>query len=62
LIKSTKKQRDKLLNYHTGVGFVMWKKGQDTTCEVEFYLKDGIPCYLTNGKPVEFDIYENQEW
>jgi len=55
-MKSTKKQRDELYNCHIGVGFLMYKQGENEITQTEFYIKDGIPCYLSTGTPVEFNL------
>ena len=54
-IRATKKQMDDLFGCHNGVGFVMWKKSKNEIVQTEFWLKDGRPCYLTTGAPVEFN-------
>jgi hypothetical protein len=33
----------------------MWKKSKNEIVQTEFWLKDGRPCYLTTGSPVEFN-------
>ena len=60
MIKSTKKQRGELLNCNVGVGFLMYKSTKDTITQTEFYLKDGLPCYLSTGTPVEFKTWEEE--
>lgn len=63
-MKSTKKQMDELLNCHVGVGFLMYKSAPNTITQTEFFLKGQVPCYLTTGKPIEFnydDYYDDTE-
>lgn len=58
-IKSTKAQRATLLNCHPGVGFLVYKVDDNTTCEVEFYTdKQGAMHYITNGQAVEINFTE----
>ncbi len=56
IIKSTKKQRDMILKCHNGVGHLIYKVNEETTCEVDFFIKNKIPHYITTGKPIEYDI------
>ena len=62
IIKATKKQREEILKCHNGVGYLIYKVNDSTTCEVGFFIKvcNGmpIPHRLTDGKPVEYDIEE----
>lgn len=55
MIRATKKQRDEILKCHPGVGYLIYKVDAKTTCEVEFFIHNGIPHYLTNGKPIEYN-------
>ena len=56
-IKSTKAQRATLLNCHPGVGFLVYKVDDNTTCEVEFCTNQhGVMCYLTNGQPIKIEF------
>jgi len=61
MIKATKKQRNELYNCHIGVGYLIYKSGENMITQTEFYLKNGIPHYLNNGKPVEFEICEEEK-
>ena len=60
-IKATKAQRDMLYNCHLGVGYLMYKSAKDTITQTEFYLVKGVPCYLTTGKPVEFNVFDIED-
>lgn len=61
-IKSTKGQRDELRKLNPGVGFVVYNMGNGQTCEFEFYLdRNHQPRFITNGKPIDFEIYESEE-
>jgi hypothetical protein len=60
-VRSTKGQRDKLLECRRGVGFLVYHSGPKTTCEVEFYIHNGVPHYIANGKPIEFDVIPEVE-
>ena len=33
----------------------------ESTCEVDFFIKNGMPHCLTTGKPVEYNIDEEGE-
>lgn len=61
VIKSTKKQRDEIRKCRSGVGHMLYHKGNGETVEVEFFInrKTGFPCYITNGQPLEFEITED---
>jgi len=61
IIRTTKKQRDAILACHNGVGHLIYKVNEKTTCEVGFFIKNRIPYYLTTGKPIEYDINEETE-
>ena len=56
-IKSTKKQREELLRCHPGVGFMMYKLGEDQVVEIEFYIdrKTKQLRYVSNGELVEYN-------
>jgi len=60
MLKSTKKQRDEIRKCHPGVGFMVYHKGKGETVEVEFFINriTGMPCYIKNSMPLEFDIIE----
>lgn len=59
--RTTKKQRDNLFNCHIGVGFLSFRSGKNELKETEFFIKNGVPCYLGNGKPVEFIFYPEED-
>ena len=60
IIRATKNQRDEILKCHNGVGSLIYKVNDKTTCEVDFFIKNGAPHYLTNGKPIEYNIDEEE--
>lgn len=58
MVKSTKRQRDEIRKCHAGVGFLVYHEGNGVSVETEFFInrKTKQPCYISNGKPLEFDI------
>lgn len=61
VIKATKKQIDAVLKCHNGVGHMLYKVGNNTTCEVEFFIKHGIPHRIMDGKPIEYNIDDDED-
>lgn len=62
-IKSTKGQRKKLHDNHTGTGFMMYNAGNGNIVELEFYIHKGEMRYITNDAIVEYQdiIYDKVE-
>jgi len=61
-LRSTKKQRDDLSMCHPGVGFIVWNNGTGISeVDIAINRKTKQPCYITNGKPIELDFYEEEQ-
>jgi len=58
---TTKQQRTRLYNCHAGVGFLAYKQADETIVQTEFYIRNGIPCYLATGEPIEFHVSVEEE-
>jgi hypothetical protein len=57
LVKSTKTQRNALLQCHPGVGFIVYKTRHNETCELEFYLDPkGQMRRVADGKPLTLEV------
>lgn len=59
-IRSTKRQRDFVKQCHIGVGFMLYRYNEHETCELEFFIKGGVPHYIANGEPVKFDCIQDE--
>ena len=58
---STKAQRDRLEQCHPGVGFLVYNNGLGIT-EVEFgiHRKTKELCSIQSGKPLQFEVYDQE--
>ena len=58
-MKLTTKQINELLNCHIGVGYVIYKSGEDEITKFEFYLgKDNKVRKISDYKMPEIDLSE----
>ena len=62
ILKSTPKQREKILNCHMGVGHLIYHSCKNTTTEFDFYI-DYINAmrYCENGGVVTFHVFREEE-
>lgn len=56
-LKLTKGQRNQVFDCRVGYGVAAYKSAENEICYFEFFVdRHNRMCYITTGKPVEFDV------
>ncbi len=60
-IKMTTRQQRMLLKSQVGVGFMAYHAGEDTTCEVHFFVgPDGTLRFMANHQPLTLTVTDDK--